>query len=115
MYKRLLYRYIGYKFLYRYYLFLIPVDDIYLGSALVVTVAPAMSDSNNSNNLVDLTGPDELAKKVPKLLIGFFGKYDPSDPAQVQSYLVIAVTFYTAEVVRYSLMTAISNNGRRHF
>ena len=42
-----------------------------------------MSDSNNSNNLVDLTGPDEPAKKVPKLLTGFFRKYDLSDPAQV--------------------------------
>ena len=42
-----------------------------------------MSDSNNSNSPVDLTGPDEPAKKVPKLLTGFFRKYDPSDPAQV--------------------------------
>ena len=42
-----------------------------------------MSDSNNSNNLVDLTGPDEPAKKVPKLLTGFFSKYDPNDPVQV--------------------------------
>ena len=29
-----------------------------------------MSDSNNSNNPVDLTGPDEPAKKLPKLLTG---------------------------------------------
>ena len=42
-----------------------------------------MSDSNNSNNLVDLTGPDEPAKKLPKLLTGLFRKYDPTDPAQV--------------------------------
>ena len=42
-----------------------------------------MSDSNNSNNPVDLTGPDEPAKKLPKLLTGFFRKYDPTDPAQV--------------------------------
>ena len=38
---------------------------------------------NDSNNPVDLTGADEPAKKVPKLLTGFFRKYDPSDPAQV--------------------------------
>ena len=42
-----------------------------------------MSDSINSNHPVDLTGPDEPAKKLPKLLTGFFRKYDPADPAQV--------------------------------
>ena len=42
-----------------------------------------MSDSNNLNNLVDLTGPDEPAKKLRKLLTGFFPKYDPRDPAHV--------------------------------
>ena len=42
-----------------------------------------MSDSNKSNNPVDLTGPDEPAKKLPKLLTGFFIKYVPTDPAQV--------------------------------
>ena len=42
-----------------------------------------MSDSNNLNNLVDLTGPDEPAKKLTKLLTGFFPKYDPRDPADV--------------------------------
>ena len=42
-----------------------------------------MNDSINSNNPVDLTGPDEPAEKVPKVLTRFFRKYDPSDPAQV--------------------------------
>ena len=42
-----------------------------------------MNDSNNLNHHVDLTGPDEPAKKVPELLTGFFRKYDPRDPAQV--------------------------------
>ena len=42
-----------------------------------------MSDSSNSNNPVDLTGPDEPAKKLPKRLTGFFRKYDPTDPAQL--------------------------------
>ena len=44
-----------------------------------------MSDSNNSNNPVALTGPDEPSKKLPKLLTGFFRKYDPTDPAQEAS------------------------------
>ena len=50
--------------------------------------AVAMSDSNDivavsDSDVVDVTGPSEPAKKVPKLITGFFQKFDPNDSAQV--------------------------------